>query len=105
MFTVLDLSNQGQNTYTKLTGLDFQQGKTYYLWVIGKLITGSLYTAHKSMSRYLLIVLSSNLGTDKSGDCAMTYKEFLVDVSLPREGELKTGPWYNMVSEIVLNNT
>lgn len=42
VFSVLDVSNQGKNTYTKLTGLTFQQGETYFVWVIGKCI----YTIH-----------------------------------------------------------
>lgn len=36
LFSVLDVSNQGKNTYTRLSGLKFQQGETYYVWVIGK---------------------------------------------------------------------
>lgn len=36
LFSVLDVSNQGKNTYTKLTGLKLVQGETYYVWVIGK---------------------------------------------------------------------
>lgn len=36
LFSVLDVSNQGKNTYTKLTGLKLEQGETYYVWVIGK---------------------------------------------------------------------
>lgn len=40
--------------------------------------------------------------TDKSGACEMTYSEFLVDITPPEVGELKTGPWYDMVSRVSL---
>lgn len=45
----------------------------------------------------IILCFISNSGTDKSGECAMTYTEFLVDVTDPKQGQIKTGPWYSMV--------
>lgn len=108
LFTVLDVSNQGKNTYTKLTGLKLEQGETYYVWVVGKealiLINWILKCEqHLKFIKKKLIILCFilNSGTDKSGECAMTHTEFLVDVTDPKQGQIKTGPWYSMVG---LNN-
>lgn len=54
---------------------------------------------HKKNLIILCFILNS--GTDKSGECAMTHTEFLVDVTDPKQGQIKTGPWYSMVG---LNN-
>ena len=36
-------------------------------------------------------------GTDKSGECGMTYHKFTVDTTPPQTGLIKAGPDYNMV--------
>lgn len=36
MFSAMDVTNQGQNTYSKFTNLTLEQGKTYYVWVMGE---------------------------------------------------------------------
>lgn len=43
LFPAMDVANQGQNTYAKLTGLDLIHGQTYYIWVIGNTVQNLVY--------------------------------------------------------------
>ena len=36
LFNIMDVTNQGKNTYTQVEGLELEQGGTYYVWVIGR---------------------------------------------------------------------
>ncbi|KAK3104702.1 hypothetical protein FSP39_008103 [Pinctada imbricata] len=64
LFNVLDVTNNGKNTYTLLTGLQLEQSQTYYVWVIG---------------------------TDQAGECDMTYTTFMVDITEPTMGQISAG--------------
>ncbi|XP_062596534.1 uncharacterized protein LOC134257978, partial [Saccostrea cucullata] len=78
LFSEMDVRNVGKNTYEKFD-VQLQHGKTYFVWVIG---------------------------TDKSGECAMSNTKFTVDITKPLVGIVKTGPWYNMpVAYLTKNNT
>ena len=35
LFSVLDVTNLGQDTYTNISGIKMEQGKTYYVWIMG----------------------------------------------------------------------
>lgn len=37
------------------------------------------------------------IGADSSGECAMVHHQFLVDVTPPISGKIKTGPFFDMV--------
>ena len=71
MFNILDVTNNGKNTFKEVTGLSLEQNTVYYVYVIG---------------------------TDKTGQCAMNVTEFLVDITPPTMGIMKAGPYYDMVS-------
>ncbi|KAK3609657.1 hypothetical protein CHS0354_035942 [Potamilus streckersoni] len=69
LFDVLDVTITGTDTFKKLTKLQLTQGATYFAWV---------------------------MGTDKSGECGMTFFEFTVDITLPVAGRLRAGPYFAM---------
>jgi hypothetical protein len=51
LFNAMDVANQGQNTYTKLTNLTLEQGKTYYVFVMGRFLS-VLFTVIELPVRY-----------------------------------------------------
>ncbi|XP_076116641.1 uncharacterized protein LOC143084119 [Mytilus galloprovincialis] len=69
LFSIFPVSNINKNTFYTLTPLQLDQGHTYYVYV---------------------------MGTDKSGECGMTYHKFTVDITPPQSGHIKAGPYYDM---------
>ncbi|VDH98959.1 Hypothetical predicted protein [Mytilus galloprovincialis] len=78
LFTDYDVTNINKYTVTTMTGINLTQGATYYVYA---------------------------MGADKSGACGMVMHEFIVDLTPPDMGRIKTGPYYDMVVTYAQSNT
>ncbi|KAK3101942.1 hypothetical protein FSP39_007535 [Pinctada imbricata] len=77
LFTEMDMTNNGLDTYMEIRNLQLEQNKEYYVYVIG---------------------------TDKTGQCAMNVTKVLVDVTSPVTGRIKAGPYYDMILTYAVDN-
>ncbi|WAR05119.1 hypothetical protein MAR_020488, partial [Mya arenaria] len=69
LFDIVDVMNVKLDTRAQIENLNLIHNHTYYAWV---------------------------LGVDKSGECNMTHKRFLVDITPPTNGKITAGPYYDM---------
>ena len=53
LFSVLDVTNLGTDTYTNISGIKMEQGKTYYVWIMGT-YTCKLHHIHLLQVTYLI---------------------------------------------------
>lgn len=52
---------------------------------------------HFNISLFSFCLLLFHSGVDRSGECNMTYHEFVIDDTPPKLGKMKTGPYFDMV--------
>ncbi|XP_033763071.1 uncharacterized protein LOC117344449 isoform X3 [Pecten maximus] len=77
LFTEYNVTNLGKNSFTKIQPLNLTQGESYFLFV---------------------------MATDKSGQCAMTVKEFTTDTTPPTMGRMTAGMFYDMPVSYTADN-
>jgi ABC-type polysaccharide/polyol phosphate transport system ATPase subunit len=71
LFPVAAMKNVGTSTMVELLDINLTHNSNYFVYVVG---------------------------TDGAGLCDMTSHQFKVDITAPVEGQVKIGPYWNLVS-------